>query len=161
MQDGFVFSSFVLKHAQNPQCVLLDVAPTFQLRNWGFLTCGGHLVGCRGGLLASQVRANPGEQCAGRRERRALLRPGHRDSLRGQPGRMWAERVSPGSPTRGAVRTPSQPWGPLSRPPGPGARTTIHRRRLPSASPPLAPTQTYDIRRYEKKHFFSCAQPPF
>lgn len=35
------------------------VAPTFQLSNWGFMTCGGHLVDSRGGLQDGQVRANP------------------------------------------------------------------------------------------------------
>lgn len=41
-----------------------------------------------------------------------------------------------------AVRTPPEPWGPLSLLPGPRARTGFDVSHLPLASPPLAPTQT-------------------
>lgn len=73
------------------------VVPTSQLRNWGLLTCGGHRGGQRRGLRAGQVEVEP--RRAGRGEgrpgRSCVLDP---ESLRGQLGRMWAGRVSPGRP---------------------------------------------------------------
>lgn len=38
------------------------MAPTFQLGNWGFVTCGGHLAVRKGGLRAGRVRADPGRE---------------------------------------------------------------------------------------------------